>query len=325
MGMTIEMDPMHEASSPCASDANSAEAGGAGVSPPAPYPPSARAQVGTEELLAASGPRASRRSHNRVIFSRIVEVAEPGDVIFLISDYAQIMPQGMKLRRLYQRYMGMAPNDLTKWHIALYVGPRKERNSGTVRPVILHAVHAGVKEDYIMPSFFTNRMSQARGLEEISRIEVARFRGLTDEQRATIVRYCYDRVGMPFGEGGFKYTFWTYLLGLPAFAMTGKRIDCQTLVYRAYAEAGIDFPHHLEWAPFLNLGRLLGHPLGHPRDRVNLRYAYLEDYHFYRDPRVSPVLAISQDANTFEVSVEENPGKYSWNPVLRTVYACDNE
>lgn len=89
----------------------------------------------------------------------------------------------------------------------------------------------------------------------------------------------------------------------------------------AYAAAGIHFPHPYKSFPFFNIGRYLGHPLGHPKDRVDPRYPYLMDIHIYRDPRFVLKAAVYQDPTTDEIILQtENLKKYSWNEALRGKY-----
>ena len=113
----------------------------------------------------------------------------------------------------------------------------------------------------------------------------------------------------------------TYALGMPNVFHNQKQFSCQQLAIAAYAAAGIYFPHPYKAFPIFNIGRYLGHPLGHPKDRVDPRYPYLMDHHIYRDPRFVLKAAVYQDPNTDEIILQtENLKKYSWNEALREKY-----
>ena len=128
-----------------------------------------------------------------------------------------------------------------------------------------------------------------------------------------------SKVGCEFDRAGGK--FLTYMLGLPNVYRKKDQFECQQLVIEAYAAAGIYFPHPYRSFPAFNIGRYLGHPLGHPRDRVDPRYPYLMDHHIYRDPRFVLKAAILQDPETREIVLQtENLKKYSWNEELRERY-----
>jgi hypothetical protein len=265
----------------------------------------------------------SKRSEVRAVFNTVNEVALPGDMVFCIKEHLAAAPRWFGAKKVFRRYEGYHGLDHTTWHTGLYSAAKKERGGATVRPFILHTGKTDVREDHIPPAYFANDAPRPGTVDSTVRIEIGRFQGISDEQRCAIMEHGRSMMGMPFGEDGMIFTFWTYLFGLPALFSTNRKISCQAFVCMAYSSAGIDFPNHLEDAPIFNLAKRRGYPLGHPPDRVNLRFPYLEDHHLYRDDRITIVLAAYQDMESKAFVTERSPGKYSWNPALRQVYKAD--
>jgi hypothetical protein len=262
----------------------------------------------------------SKRAQVRELFDAINQVALPGDLVFQIKEYHAPAPLRLRAKKVLRRCLGYDYLDNTIWHTSVYSDARKESAGATVRPCIWHTGRTHVKEDHIPPAYFMNEPQEHGYAGSTSRVEIGRLEGITDEQQCKIMQYCRSMIGKPFGEDGLTYTFWTYMLGLPALFSTNRKISCQAYVYFAYAYAGIDFPHHLEYAPIFNLAKKRGYPLGHPSDKVNLRFPYLEDHHLYRDDRVTILLAAYQDKVGQALVSEPYPEKYSWNPKLKQVY-----
>jgi hypothetical protein len=70
----------------------------------------------------------------------------------------------------------------------------------------------------------------------------------------------------------------------------------------------------------------LGHPIGHPKDKVDPRYPYLMDHHIYRDPRFFLKAALYRDPKSSEIALQtDNLTKYSWNEDLREKYLPEAE
>ena len=128
---------------------------------------------------------------------------------------------------------------------------------------------------------------------------------------ASFVKYVQAQLGKPFAELGWRHDFLTYALGLSPRRLAPDRVSCHGLAFCAYKNVGFHFPHQLGNAPFFNLARYTGHPLGHPPNEVDLRRLYLRDHHLYRDPRFESILAISEDDETRQIIALQNPGKYS--------------
>jgi hypothetical protein len=265
---------------------------------------------------SALDPPVSNRQRKGDLYAAVVEAALPGDVVFFITE-----PESSKafslFSRVYRRWLGFAPEDATLWHTAIFTGAVKERRSRWVRPHIVHARTRGVVEEHLHTTFFTTPPVAPGCLARTPRTEFLRFPGLSDAQRAEIVRYCRAQLGKPFDDLGWRHDLPTYAFGLPSRRNDPSKVSCHGLAFDAYAYVGFTFPHDVTSVPWFNLARYLGHPLGHPRDRVNLHRLYLRDHHLYRDDRFECVLSISADPATGRLKVDACPGKYAWSPDCR--------
>ena len=156
-------------------------------------------------------------------------------------------------------------------------------------------------------------------------MEILQFEGLRHEQRKKIVDFAISKVQLDFDFAVGKHARITYGLGLPNFLHNPDQYACQQLVISDYAAAGIYFSHPYRSFPIFNIGRFLGHPLGHLKDRVDPRYPYLYDHHIYRDPRFALKAVLYQNPNTGETIFEtKNLEKYSWRPALKEKYLTHN-
>jgi hypothetical protein len=177
----------------------------------------------------------------------------------------------------------------------------------------------GVQSNQISPGDFTNE-----SLEKRTRMEILQFEGIKNEQRKEIVDFALSKMGLAFDLSVGRNARLTYAFGLPNLRHDQSKITCQQLAIAAYAAAGIYFTHPYRSFPIFNIGRLLGHPLGHLKDRVDPRYPYLLDHHIYRDPRFVLKAVIYEDPMNGEVKLEtENLVKYSWNEALRNKYLSE--
>ena len=80
----------------------------------------------------------------------------------------------------------------------------------------------------------------------------------------------------------------------------------------------------LQVFPVVEYRAALGHPLGHPKDRVDPRYPYLMDHHIYRDPRFEVKAAVSYNVQSDCLELQTGTlRKYSWNPPLRVKYGVE--
>ena len=150
-------------------------------------------------------------------------------------------------------------------------------------------------------------------------MEILQYEDISKDQRNKIVDFISTKVGCEYDRERGKYI--TYAFGLPNIFHRQNKFSCQQLAIAAYAAAGIYFPHPYKAFPIFNIGRYLGHPLGHPKDHVDPRYPYLMDHHIYRDPRFVLKAAVYQDPTTDEIILQtENLKKYSWNESLRETY-----
>ena len=251
----------------------------------------------------------SKREQLRIFYSTINQVAKPGDVVFFISE--KPYPVRSKLSRIYRKWQGLADSDTTVWHTAILVNPKKESRGAQWRPRIVHATTKGVEEIHIPPSYFTNvRDDPAGEATQKGCIEIIQSPQITDHQRHEIVRYAKAQLGKSFAEFGWPHDILTYALGLPARKLAPGKVSCHGLAFFAYKNIGFSFPHQLGNAPFFNLAKYIGYPLGHPPHEVDLNRLYLRDHHLYRDPRFESILAISEDEETKQITVTQNPGKH---------------
>jgi hypothetical protein len=252
-------------------------------------------------------------------YKEIVRVAEPGDVVFLVTD-GGTNDAASAIRRLRRRWIGFARNDATQWHTTLYTGARKERKGATVRPYIIHSGREnGVDENHIPPTYFTNHYEDGT-LVSRRRIELVKSSDLQEAERKAVVSYAREQHGKPFHHLGARDDVRTYAFGIRARKLDHDRMSCHGLIFDAYQHAaGYTFPHQLHHAPFFNPGRYLRHPMGDRPDAVDLRRLYLHDIHLYRDPRFHLALTVYQDDDG-DIHVVENPGKYSWSPALQHAY-----
>lgn len=265
----------------------------------------------------------SKRLIRGAVYRAAVRVAEPGDIIFLITG-TEGKPPLSWLNRLYRSWQGVVAEDTAFWHTAIYTGAVKERRGRLLVPKMIHAHRVGVTEEHIPPSFFTSERDGDARVVTDARLEIVRYEGLTSRQRESIVRYCRGQLGKPFADRTWRDDVLTYAFGLPARRRVDARVSCHGLAFEAYEQAGIAFPHHLQSAPFFNLAHVLGHPLGQGANRASSQRLYLRDHHLYRDNRFTCIFAAFDDPVTGELLAVENPGKYSWNSRLKEVYLKDH-
>ena len=250
----------------------------------------------------------SKREQLQTFHDIINEVAKPGDIVFFISE--KLNTTQSRLSRLYRSWQGLAADDNKIWHTAILVNPKKERKGARWRSHIIHAITKGVEAIHIPPSYFTSVREDPSG-EAIQkgRIEIIQNAGLTDAQRREIVKYAEAQLGKPFAHLGWRHDILTYALGLSPRKLDPDKVSCHGLAFLAYENVGFSFAHQLGAAPFFNVAKYTGHPLGHPSNKVDLNRLYLRDHHLYSDPRFESILAISQDDKTRQIITVQNPGK----------------
>ncbi len=259
----------------------------------------------------------SKRRYLKIIYEAILTAASPGDVIFFITN-TPTRPIKSRFSRLYREWQGIIPEDTSKWHTSIYVGPKKETKGAQYRPYIVHSHSVGTTEEFIPPTFFTAKQLEGQEFQQC-RIEILHNPSISKENRKQIVNYSLLQVGKPFDGDGWFRDWVTYSLGVRSKIRNPKQVSCHGLAYDAYELVGLLFQHQLQNAPDL-IGRIFGRPVGHPKDHVNLRYNYLRDHHLYRDERFIPVLSVFGGPNVKDIKTKQNPGKYSWNHVLQVAY-----
>ena len=290
----------------------------------------------------------SKEKELNLIFSKIAGVsdstgllgqarnglAEPGDLFFFITHYpnrtlrSEINSNpfkeaiGIMIRSETRRWYGHDRNDFDGWHVGIYYEGRKRKGHQRINLWMFHShppksnETGGVHLQHLAPGEFTSTLPNSQ-----MRMEILQFGGLTNEQRERIVEFAISKIGLEFDYSVVKHARLTYAFGLPNFFHDPNQYACQQLVIAAYAAAGVYFHHPYKSFPIFNIGRLLGHPLGHPRDRVDPRHPYLLDHHIYRDPRFVLKAAVYQDAKTGDIRLKtKDLQKYSWNKVLRERY-----
>jgi len=259
----------------------------------------------------------SKRGILRMPYEAIMDAATIGDILFFISDTG--LPPKSLSSRIYRKWLGFHSRDTSYWHTTIFVGTKKESKGALHRPYIVHSAKKGTVEEFVPPSYFSNT-DNGKNRSKKCRIEIVHNPDLSMEQRKQIVEYSRSQLGKPFDGDGWSLDFLTYSLGLRSRRRDPERVSCHGLAYLAYGLNGLKFPHQLQGAPNL-FGRFYGHPIGHPKDYVDLAYNYLRDHHLYRDPRFKSILAVIGDGLTIEnVRTENNPGKYSWDITLQAAY-----
>ena len=263
------------------------------------------------------------------LYAKISEIAVPGDLLFFISHNpfetydnkknaeSWLCTLKSKIRSNWKQWLGIDKHDLDAWHIGIFYMAKKRKSHSRINPWIIHSTMTeGVHLSQITPQNFTVDASLAS-----RRIELLRYKGITEEQRKTIINYSYSKIGNSFDKSSIEQTMLPYICGLPNLYYDRAQFSCQQLVIASYAAAEIYFAHPFKSFPMFNIGRYLGHPLGHPRDRVNPRYPYLMDHHIYRDPRFQLKATIYQEPETGEFQLQQgNLYKYSWSKILTERY-----
>jgi hypothetical protein len=259
-------------------------------------------------------------------------IAEPGDLLFFIEHH-DINPLsretkslkesiGKPLERLFRKWYGFDSEDFDYWHIAIFYRGKKRKNHQRMNLWMIHSHpptikgKGGIHIQHLSPSIFFNKFSSAK-----IRMEILQLKDICVNKRKQILNHALEKLGSNFDYFVLRHVKLTLAFGIPNFLHDQKLFSCQHLVTTAYSSAGIQFEHPFRSYPFYNICRYLGHPLGHPKNRVNLRYPYLMDHHIYRDSRFVLKAAVYQDIATGELYLEtENLKKYSWDLGLREKY-----
>jgi hypothetical protein len=259
------------------------------------------------------------------IFQSETNIAEPGDLIFCITYYPnknlkdELKGKNLKetIRFRSRPWFGFYKYDFSDWHVAIFFTARKRINYNRINIWMIHSTgENGVHIKQLTPRYFTNKGPEVR-----TRMEILQYEGVGIEQREKILEFANSKVGSDFDRSKWRHKMLPYAFGLRNKFHKQNQFSCQQLAMAAYAAAGIYFPHPYKAFPIFNIGRYLGHPLGHPTDRVDPRDPYLMDHHIYRDPRFVLKAAVYQDPNTDEIILQtENLKKYSWNEALREKY-----
>lgn len=260
----------------------------------------------------------SNRQRLKIPYEAIMETATPGDILFFISDSGRLKNTSW-INREYRKWLGFSPLDTSEWHTTVYVGPKKESKGAGFRPYIVHAVPKGTFETYVPPEYFAN--TQHEGVIRCGRTEIIRCSSIENNDRERIVKFCRQQLGKPFDDDERWYrNIVTLVLGIRSLPRDPAKVSCHGLAFDAYALIGMSFPHQLNNAPNL-MGKIIGHPVGHPPKNVDLSSNYLRDHFLYRDNRFSNIIALFCAKQVDgEVVIERNPTKYSWNRALQLAY-----
>lgn len=260
----------------------------------------------------------SQRQKLKIPYEAIIEAASPGDILFFISDTGKLKNNSWFYRQ-YRKWLGFYPLDTTEWHTTVYVGPKKESKGARFRPYFVHSVPKGTFETYVPPEYFSNTET-IEGIQQ-NRIEIIHCPSIENGDREKIVDYCRQQLGKPFDDDERWYrNMVTLLLGLKSVPKDPEKVSCHGLAFDAYGLIGMTFQHHLENAPNL-LGRIIGHPVGHPPEYVDLRSNYLRDHFLYRDHRFHCTINLCCSRRyECDVEIRTNQAKYSWNPALQNAY-----
>lgn len=260
-------------------------------------------------------------------------IAEPGDLLFFITHHSDkqslyknspgTLRELLKrpLKPFFRRCYGFVKDDFSEWHVGIYFMGRKRKDHRRVNLWMFHSHPPSLKDK---GGVHVQQLSPAAIVNELAfqaRMEILQFKGISKEQRKHITDFASARVGFEFDYSILRHAKLTLALGLPNFLHDQRLFACQSLAISAYSSAGIYFPHPYKSFPLCNIGRFLGRPLGHPKDRVNPNYPYLMDHHIYRDPRFEVKAVVYQCLTTNEFHIDTgNLEKYSWNQSLRNKY-----
>jgi hypothetical protein len=228
---------------------------------------------------------------------------------------------------MLRKWYGFERDDFDDWYVGIYYMAKKRRRHQRINLWMIHSHpsvsnegETGVHVQQLSPKLFENESPNSQ-----TRLEILKFEGLRHEQRKKIVDFAISKVGFKFDSAVGKHAGITLALGLPNVFHNPDKYACQQLVISAYANAGIYFSHPYRSFPLFNIGRYLGHPLGHPKGRLDPRYPYIYDHHIYRDPRFVLKSVLYQNPNTDETIFEtKNLEKYSWRPNLKEKYLTHN-
>lgn len=273
----------------------------------------------------------SNRSLLRVPYEAIMDTAKPGDPVFFISDNGEIANDN-RLRRLNRKWRGVLEGDTTNWHTAIYAGAKKEGKAKGphYRPYMIQAkpIKDDVEEQYVVTEvrvpdkYFVNKYQNEQLIQQC-RFEVIHNPDIDQHQREAVIDYARDLMEThpTYENDGWRNDSITYVLGIRNLhPRDPNQVSCHGMVFDAYAKAaGYHFQHQLKHAPNI-LGRVFGHPLGHPSDYVDTDYLYLRDQNLYLDPGFKATLAIIGDHDLESVKIEHNPQKFSWNSAAQAAY-----
>lgn len=283
----------------------------------------------------------SNRAKRKRVYAAINDVASPGDVLFRVTldfkddfftryrNYGNNLTRLVKKTPIYEFYThlmkkskSLSLNEDSIWHTNIYSGIKKSRSYDF--PLVISATDKfGIIESQFDPSNFSSKKSEDNKIISKSVTEVVSLReDLDAEQREQIVGYCREQLGKKFHKNYLDKYMFTYFFGV-SLGKSNQEMSCMELAYRAYNSIGINFGHALvkEDLPFFNIAKYLGHPLNHSKDHMNFDFPYCHDYHLYRNNLFAVKLSISQNDETDEYEIRENPGKYSWDKNLKKEYA----
>ena len=266
-------------------------------------------------------------------------LAEPGDLLFFITHHSCQPVDGhtdtktlkgiIKLRTLpcRRQLLGFDRADFDQWHVGIYIMGRKRKKHKRMNLWIFHShgpdsdPHGGVHIQHISPRYLNGKALEAK-----PRTEILTFENISQQERKKIVDYATSKIGLEFDFQVLRHAYLTFAFGFPNIFHNRNKFSCQQLVISAYAAAGIFFQHPYTSFPVFNIGRFLGHPIGHPKNKVDPRYPYLMDHHIYRDPRFFLKAALCRDPKSGEIVLQtDNLIKYSWNEDLREKYLPEAE
>lgn len=252
-------------------------------------------------------------SLKRRIFTKIADIAKPGDIVFSIRrnlDETHPRPNSA-LGRLRRRarvrldaWLGNDPSDRSSWTTMLYLGycPAPKYKSKK-QLYCTHVCQNSRCEHIDLGMFGIDCRSQPR-IQKI--LEFHRYRDKAylsvDERKAIICKSLSQIIRkIPFDNRPRKVIL-SCALGLPSRPLDPENphhMMCFDQVVINYAAVGkyFDHPRSIRQSPFNIPARLTGHPIGHGA-RVNPRFSYLHDRTLYYNTRTFPILSLHQEAVT---------------------------
>lgn len=242
----------------------------------------------------------NREQRNRV-YQFIGEVAQPGDLMFVIS--AEERPKSLwsKLKWwVNYRSQGYPAGDWSEWGTLVFSHMQKESKGAAYVPVVYQSKEPKLKQFALPPGYFRGN----------SRLEILRIKGINEQQQQAVCSYLSERNLRAHDHSELRWNRITFLTGLPNFFIQRHLENCVRTTMEAFERGGILFRHRCDLMPVWNFARYRGRPLLHTKLGVSPYYNYLQDHHLYSDPQLELVASVHQQDERYRM--QQDSQKYSW-------------